>query len=593
MNLSMAAIARIETGSLTPALSRGERELRMALGDLPECDPSEPSRLASANTLFDPPKSAAHVLLLPPGEGRDEGRALHSSRHGSWSQHVSSFWKAFLSMNHASVAAGVPPAVEGGVSPPGIPGSWSVSWSVSYTLRSVAVTLTLLVLALKALSATAAESFDLTERKERLPWIWQIPARQPVPTPARTAATTDVDRFLRARLEAAGIQPAPPTDDRTWLRRVHFALIGLPPSPETIHAFLNDSSPAKRERIVDVLLQSPHFGERWARHWMDLVRYAESRGHESDFLIPNAWQYRDYLIRALNDDVPYDRFVAEHLAGDLLPPRLNAATGANESVLGTGWAFLGEEVHSPVDIRQDECERVDNKVDVLSKTFLGLTVACARCHDHKFDAISQRDYYALSGFVLGSSYRQVRFETMEQHARAAQDLEELRTRFRGPIAAELAARLKPGLASLTNALLAAHAALQGGTWQDIVQTHVLPSSTLAAWTNRLQSAATNRSHPLHHVAERLAGKPQPVDPDARDRSPRPRHAPHPRPGHRRLHETRTNPLENRRSRFWPPPARRRRPRARHQHLPTDRPRDDLRRRQPRCVLESTDARTWQ
>jgi hypothetical protein len=378
-----------------------------------------------------------------------------------------------------------------------------------------------LIIAFQALHVTAAESFDLAERKERLPWIWQVPSRQPVPTPASTAATTDVDRFLRARLEAAGIAPAPPTDDRTWLRRVHFALIGLPPSPETVRAFLNDTSPAKRERIVDVLLQSPHFGERWARHWMDLVRYAESRGHESDFLIPNAWQYRDYLIRALNDDVPYDRFVAEHVAGDILPPRLNPASGANESVLGTGWAFLGEEVHSPVDIRQDECERIDNKVDVLSKTFLGLTVACARCHDHKFDAISQSDYYALSGFILGSSYRQVRFETMEQHARAAQDLEELRNRNRGPIAAELAGALKPNLASFTNALLAAHAARQGGSWQDVVQTHGIPSSTLAAWTNQLQSAATHPSHPLHLVAERLAGKTQPEHPHVATDRPAP------------------------------------------------------------------------
>ena len=126
--------------------------------------------------------------------------------------------------------------------------------------------------------------------------------------------------------------------------------------------------------------------------------------HESDFRIANAYHYRDYLIRAFNADVPYDKFVIEHLAGDLLEdPRRHPETGGNESVLATGWPFLGEEVHSPVDIRQDECDRVDNKIDVLSKTFLGITHACARCHDHKFDAIRQRDYYAMAGFVLSQA----------------------------------------------------------------------------------------------------------------------------------------------------------------------------------------------
>jgi hypothetical protein len=168
---------------------------------------------------------------------------------------------------------------------------------------------------------------------------------------------------------------------------------------------------------------------------MDLMRYAESRGHESDFSIPNAWRYRDYLVRALNADLPYDQFVIEHLAGDLLEqPRLHPETGANESVLATGWPFLGEEVHSPVNIRQDECDRSDNKIDVLSKAFLGLTVACARCHDHKFDAIYQRDYYALAGFIASSSYRQVRFESVENNKAQTARLEALRQEQRPAIA---------------------------------------------------------------------------------------------------------------------------------------------------------------
>src|SRR5262249_41022810 len=153
--------------------------------------------------------------------------------------------------------------------------------------------------------------------------------------------------------------------------------------------FLNDASPDALEKVVDRLLASQQFGERWARHWLDLVRYAESRGHEFDYTLPNAHQYRDYVIRALNADVPYDQFVADPLAGDLLPlPRLHPSEQFNESILGTAFWYLGEQLHSPVDLRQDEADRLDNMVDVFSKTLLGLTVSCARCHDHKFDAIS-------------------------------------------------------------------------------------------------------------------------------------------------------------------------------------------------------------
>ena len=199
-----------------------------------------------------------------------------------------------------------------------------------------------------------------------------------------------------------------------------FDLIGLPPTPDEIDAFLRDDSPDAFDKVVDRLLASPQFGERWARHWLDLVRYAETRGHEFDYVIPNAYQYRDYVIRAFNADVPYDQFVTEHVAGDLLDqPRLHPTEGFNESILGTGFWFLGEEVHSPVDIRQDEADRFDNRIDVLTKTFLGLTVSCARCHDHKFDAISTKDYYSLFGFLESSSYRLVRFEALEQNRRVA------------------------------------------------------------------------------------------------------------------------------------------------------------------------------
>ena len=347
-----------------------------------------------------------------------------------------------------------------------------------------------------AMAEDADKTFNLEARKARLPWIWQVPQQQSVP---EAAGKTEVDRFINAALAKHGITPAGAADDLTWLRRVYFALTGLPPSWEQMNAFRQDGATDRRERVLDALLAAPQFGERWARHWMDLMRYAETRGHESDFHIANAWRYRDYLIRAFNADVPYDRFVAEHLAGDLLLPRLDAA-GANESVQATGWAFLGEENHSPVDIRLDECERIDNKVDVLSKSFLGLTVACARCHDHKFDAISQQDYYALSGFMLGSPFRQARFETMEQHRAAAVKLDELRKKLLPPLAVELARVARPAVERMADQLLAARKILFGATPDAAWVSLNLPANQSTAWVEQLKLAVHDKTHPLHAFA---------------------------------------------------------------------------------------------
>lgn len=267
-------------------------------------------------------------------------------------------------------------------------------------------------------SENARPKFDLQKRKSEH-WVWQSIQRAPVPQVMNQAwPRSDIDSFLLARLEEANLTPSPDASRSALLRRLYFDLIGLPPTLEQSQRFLEDTSPQATEHLVDELLKSPRFGERWGRHWLDLVRYAESRGHEFDNDAPNAFQYRDYVIRALNADVPYDQFVAEHIAGDLLdPPRLHPEKGFNESILGTGFWFLGEWVHSPVDTRKDESDRFDNMIDVMSKTFLGVTVACARCHDHKFDAISTADYYSLSGFLQSSDFRQVPFESLE-HNRA-------------------------------------------------------------------------------------------------------------------------------------------------------------------------------
>ena len=294
------------------------------------------------------------------------------------------------------------------------------------------------------------KKFDLAQRRQAH-WSWG-----PLQTPAKPALKDgnwprdDLDHFVLARLEQKQLAPAPPATRHQLLRRLHLDLTGLPPTVAETDAFIADESPEAYEQLVDRLLNSPHFGERWGRHWLDLVRYAESRGHEFDYNVANAYQYRDYVIRAFNEDVPYDQFVREHIAGDLLPsPRLHASEGFNESILGTGFWFLGEWVHSPVDIRQDELDRYDNMIDVMSKTFLGLTVSCARCHDHKFDAISQRDYYALAGYLQSSSYRQARFDTLHHNQRVAEQLEVLHKKSDQTLAQALSDAQQPTLSRLT------------------------------------------------------------------------------------------------------------------------------------------------
>ncbi len=350
------------------------------------------------------------------------------------------------------------------------------------------------------------EEFNLRQRKERH-WAWQ-PVRPQTPPAVANAdwPSQPVDRFILARLEGKKLTPAPPADRRTLLRRLSFDLIGLPPTPAEMDAFLHDSSPDALEKVVDRLLASPHYGERWGRHWLDLVRYAETRGHEFDYAIPNAYQYRDYVVRALNADLPYNHFVEEHVAGDLLPrPRLRPTEGFNESILGTGFWFLGEEVHSPVDPRQDEADRLDNKIDVLTKTFLGLTVACARCHDHKFDAISTRDYYALAGFLESSGYRLARFDTLEHNRRIARELEQLRERNRPAIQRALAESLRPGVERLADYLLGAREVLASRPsaseppppLEEVARSRRLDAALLGQWVAYLGRAARDARDPFH------------------------------------------------------------------------------------------------
>jgi hypothetical protein len=242
------------------------------------------------------------------------------------------------------------------------------------------------------------DTATLVDRRDH----WSLrPVARPVPPSVADGSWPrgPIDRFILARLEPAGLRPAPEADRRTWLRRVHLDLVGLPPTPEQVAAFLTDPAPDAHERIVDALLDSPHYGERTAQHWLDVVRYADTHGYEVNTERPNAWPYRDWCVAAFAADTPYDRFVREQLAGDTLGA--DAATG----FLVTAAVLL------PGQIGQDDASkraaRQDALADVIinaADTFLGLTVGCARCHDHKFDAISQHDYYALQACFAGVEY---------------------------------------------------------------------------------------------------------------------------------------------------------------------------------------------
>ena len=212
---------------------------------------------------------------------------------------------------------------------------------------------------------------------------------------------TPVDAFVLAKLEAEGLKPAQPADRRTLIRRVYFDLIGLPPRPEEVASFLDDSSPGAFSRVVDRLLSSPRYGERWGRHWLDVARYSDSNGVDENLVYRNAFRFRDYAIDAFNKDKPYDRFIAEQIAGDLLPPAEDLETQF-ERWTATGFLTLGPKMlaeDDPVKMRMDI---VDEQLDTMSRAFMGLTVGCARCHDHKFDPIPTADYYALAGIFKSS-----------------------------------------------------------------------------------------------------------------------------------------------------------------------------------------------
>ncbi len=289
-----------------------------------------------------------------------------------------------------------------------------------------------------------ATSWEATLQERKQWWSFQPLAQA---TPPATTAWSDhpVDRFVLRKLEASDLTPAEPADHHTLLRRLTFAITGLPPTLKQMQEFGRDDAPDRLARWTDRLLDSPQYGERWARHWMDWIRYAESHGSEGDPEIHNAWHYRDYLIRALNQDVPYDQLVREHVAGDLLDaPRINRELGLNESLLGTIHWRMVFHGFAPTDALDERVRFTDDQINAFSKAFLGLTVSCARCHDHKFDAISQADYYALFGILASCRPGRTAVELPEKLERHRHELSTLKHEIRQSLAQDWAAAM-PGL----------------------------------------------------------------------------------------------------------------------------------------------------
>jgi hypothetical protein len=253
----------------------------------------------------------------------------------------------------------------------------------------------------------AKHEIDIEKGKQF--WAFQAPKKPAIPDLKSDWVRSPIDSLILDGLKKKGLTPVGDADKRTLIRRAYFDLIGLPPTGDEVESYVADSSPEAFAKVVDRLLASPHFGERWGRHWLDIARYAETTGRTVNFNYPHAWRYRDYVIAAFNGDKPYDQFIKEQLAGDLMPsddPKVRA-----ERLIATGFLAIGPKTLNERNGIQFELDTADEQLDVTTQAFLGITAACARCHDHKFDPIPQKDYYALAGIFRSTEtcYGTVRF----------------------------------------------------------------------------------------------------------------------------------------------------------------------------------------
>ncbi len=244
-------------------------------------------------------------------------------------------------------------------------------------------------------------------------WAFKAPVLPPVPKIQSAWIHNPIDAFVLAKMRENGLQPSPPASRRALIRRAYFDLIGLPPAPADVEAFVNDKSPRAWEKVVDGLLASPRYGERWGRHWLDLARYADSGGFEGDKDRVLAWRYRDYVIDAFNQDKPYNEFIREQIAGDELKPN------DPNALIATGYLACG-----PQDIVENNARTRANELDDLVATtgsvMLGLTIGCARCHDHKYDPVKQTDYYRLAAIFAPTERREVECASVEERRTVAE-----------------------------------------------------------------------------------------------------------------------------------------------------------------------------
>src|ERR1051325_3004164 len=278
-------------------------------------------------------------------------------------------------------------------------------WSSSQIRLPFAPRLLVLALLLCDPQPASATQTNTTQSGNANSWTFQPASRPVVPSLAQPRSTlrNPIDAFILERLRVHHLSPAPEADRATLLRRLTFDLTGLPPTPDDMEAFRADQSAQAYEKVVDRLLASPRYGERWARHWLDVVHFGETHGYDKDKLRPNAWPYRDYVIRAFNDDKPYSRFVQEQLAGDALFPDEPDGIVATGFIAAGPWDYVGH-VELPITKTDGLIARYNDRDDMVMttmSTFQSLTVHCARCHDHKFDPISQRDYYSLQAVFAG------------------------------------------------------------------------------------------------------------------------------------------------------------------------------------------------
>ncbi len=346
-------------------------------------------------------------------------------------------------------------------------------------------------------------------KEERRFWSFQKVQEPLLPeVKHETWVKSPIDRFILAQLEKEGLRPAAPADEATLLRRATYDLTGLPPSEQEISDFLDDDSPTAFEAAVDRLLASPRYGERWGRHWLDVARYADSTGNDEDHRYPYAWRYRDYVISAFNQDLPYDQFVREQVAGDLLPPDEPGSIN-RRGIVATGFLALGPKAIAQQDKKRMLYDVHDEQLDVVSKGFLGLTVTCARCHDHKFDPILTKDYYSMLGMFastrsfnrVGNHVSRLLFTPLvaeEEYLRYTDHKERISNKkleVDDVVDQELArfnARLSPRLAEYM--LAASLLTGQEGQAKEIAREKRLEPAILEKWRAYLEPRAVKRPH---------------------------------------------------------------------------------------------------